>query len=378
MIPVEILGVHPSPESNASIVLLGDPQEATRVLPIVVEAGEADSISSGLAGVVTSLPAIHDLMIDLLRSIGAELAMVEVTEFRDGTLLAQLVLENEGREERLSAQLSDAIALAVRLGAPLAVEDGILRDAAVEVEHGADEQFTDEEVTAMVDAFQGVLATTSPSDFGGPIEPEFADQNRKCPERRRPTVVAKTNQTPRDHLLTEVDLVKERLDRFFARAAEVPSDARAALEQRGDRVGARAEALAARIREWVELQVGTSSAVEDLGEAVDTLEADLDAVEGVESGTYGSLVDRQIRLWTRRLQHLRVKEALGVMELQDELTQLESRLAAARTEVLIELRRTAADAREVVVDLREDVEEVLVDVRNAVERAADVLVDHHR
>lgn len=162
---VEIVGVHLEPGTMTPIVLLGEVDEATRVLPIIIGPAEAQAILMGASGVETPRPMTHDLMIDVIDGLGARLVGVEVTELREGTFFAELVLATTTGEERVSARPSDGIALAVRVGCDLSVSSEVLDEAAVEVTHEVHEGFTDDEIEAIVGEFHDFLATATPEDF---------------------------------------------------------------------------------------------------------------------------------------------------------------------------------------------------------------------
>jgi bifunctional DNase/RNase len=168
-LPVEIVGVHLDPGTMTPIVLLGEPDEATRVLPIIIGPAEAQAILMGASGVETPRPMTHDLLIDVIDGLGARLVGVEVTELREGTFFAELVVATAGGEERISARPSDGIALAVRVGCELTVSSAVLDEAAVEVTHDVHEGFTDEEIEDIVGEFHEFLATASPEDFTEPV-----------------------------------------------------------------------------------------------------------------------------------------------------------------------------------------------------------------
>lgn len=115
------------------------------------------------------------------------------------------------------------------------------------------------------------------------------------------------------------------------------------------------------------------TAVEDLGAAVDALDADLSAIQADEPAGYEEAIDRQVRAWRTRIDRLWLHGHLASMEAQDELEALAQRLEDVRAHVLGDLHDTARDARATVTDLRSDMEKVLVDVRKAVEDASAAL-----
>jgi uncharacterized protein len=165
MIPVHIVGLHIDPESGVSVVLLGEFGEITRVLPIFIGPAEASAIAVGLSGQMPARPLTHDLLLDVLRTSRSTLDAVEVTELRQGTFLADLVVSVADGERRISARPSDGIALAVRCAATIRVADQILDDAAVPVHHNVGEPFADDEIEEIVSDFQCFLASAEPADF---------------------------------------------------------------------------------------------------------------------------------------------------------------------------------------------------------------------
>ncbi|MEM9608355.1 MAG: hypothetical protein AAGA99_13095 [Actinomycetota bacterium] len=136
---------------------------------------------------------------------------------------------------------------------------------------------------------------------------------------------------------------------------------------------ARCAELADDLRHWTEVEVGMLTAVEDLGAAVDALDADLAASDTDERSGYEEAVDRQVRTWRSRIDRLRLHGHLGSLEARDELDALVDRLEEARAMVFEDLHDAADDSQAIVTDLRADVEKVLVDLRNVVEHAAAAL-----
>ena len=96
----------------------------------------------------------HDLLREVITSLGAELEAVHITEMRDGIYIAELVF---GDERVVSARPSDAVALAVRTGAPIFGAEELLDEVGIEI---PDEQ-EDE-----VEKFREFLDQISPEDFG--------------------------------------------------------------------------------------------------------------------------------------------------------------------------------------------------------------------
>ncbi len=166
-VPVGIVGLYSDPMSEATIVLLSEPGEVTRVLPIFIGAAEAQAIALALAGVEVPRPGTHDLMVAAMAQLGGQLGSVTVTELVGGAFLAEVTLEQDEHVHVLDARPSDGIALAVRSGAALFVEAAVMIEAGVAVEHAADEPFDESEIENIVAEFHDFLAGVAPDDFAG-------------------------------------------------------------------------------------------------------------------------------------------------------------------------------------------------------------------
>ena len=150
---VSVVGVRVELPSQQPIVLLKE-SAGDRYLPIWIGAVEATAIAFAQQGIVTARPMTHDLLREVVRALGATLEAVNITEMRDGIYIAELVF---GDERVVSARPSDAVALAVRTGAPIFGADDLLDEDGIEI---PDEQ-EDE-----VEKFREFLDQISPEDFG--------------------------------------------------------------------------------------------------------------------------------------------------------------------------------------------------------------------
>lgn len=151
---MDVVGVRVEMPSNQPIVLLRE-VEGERYLPIWIGAVEATAIAFAQQGVVPARPLTHDLLRDVVSSLGHTLSEVRITELNDGVFFA--VLAFEGGVE-VSARPSDAIALALRTGTPIYGAEDVLETAGIAV---PDEQ-EDE-----VEKFRAFLDEISPDDFLG-------------------------------------------------------------------------------------------------------------------------------------------------------------------------------------------------------------------
>jgi bifunctional DNase/RNase len=152
--PVEVMGVRVEMPSNQPIVLLKE-LDGVRYLPIWLGAVEATAIAFAQQEVSPPRPLTHDLFKDVLMQLGAKLNDVYLTELKDGVFYAQLNFE-EG--PAVSARPSDAIALALRIGAPILASEDLLAEAGIEIPDQAEDE---------VERFKEFLDQINPEDFLG-------------------------------------------------------------------------------------------------------------------------------------------------------------------------------------------------------------------
>lgn len=118
------------PNTQSPVVVLKD--EAGEIcLPIWIGVTEATSIASVLKQVQMQRPLSHDLMHDIFGQLTVTLERVIITELRDQTYFAELVLTQGDRALVIDSRPSDAIALALRAHAPIFVAEPVLRQAKV-------------------------------------------------------------------------------------------------------------------------------------------------------------------------------------------------------------------------------------------------------
>ena len=174
MVEVRLRAVRVDLQSNTPVLLLQETEGLGRTLPIFIGAPEATAIAFALQGMDTPRPMTHDLIRDLLESLGADVIRVVVTELRSSTYHADIVLRTEGREVPVSSRPSDAVAVAVRTGAPLFVADDLMDAEGImlAVDEEEEDDSSDEEPTEesgnpeeIVGEFRSFLDSIRPEDF---------------------------------------------------------------------------------------------------------------------------------------------------------------------------------------------------------------------
>ncbi len=157
MIRMTVAGVHLDASSGSAVLVLTNPEG--RVLPILVGLAEATSIAKELEGVELPRPLTHDLLRDVLQELGARVLRVEVTSLRENTYYAIVVLADaSGRESQLDSRPSDAVALALRVDAPIFVHEQVLRKT-----HSSPQEIL---AAAEKEEWKKILEEMDPEDFG--------------------------------------------------------------------------------------------------------------------------------------------------------------------------------------------------------------------
>lgn len=128
-VQVDILGLSSSQAGTNAFALILKEAHGPRRLTIVIGVPEAQAIANELEGIMPQRPMTHDLLRKVIEGLGGHLQEVVITNLVDGTYYATLVFAYSGLE--VDARPSDAIALAVRMGVPIYVDESIMDEAGV-------------------------------------------------------------------------------------------------------------------------------------------------------------------------------------------------------------------------------------------------------
>jgi uncharacterized protein len=162
-----LYGVSFEPIGKQPIVLLKAADE-DRFLPIWIGHPEAAAILTKLQGATPPRPMTHDLLSDIIAELQAEIVRVEVTELRDNTFYARIMIVQDGRELEIDSRPSDAIALAVRCDAKIFASEDVIEESGIEFQ--ADEEVQPGLVTA------SSLADLDPAEFRRFLENVTAEE----------------------------------------------------------------------------------------------------------------------------------------------------------------------------------------------------------
>lgn len=128
MIRMTVRGIALDPITNMPIIILKD-QEEKRALPIWVGIFEANAIALELEKIATPRPMTHDLIKNILEGLGASVQQIVVNDLKDNTFFAVIEVTYNGNVVTIDSRPSDAIALALRLNAPIFVTEKVVSKA---------------------------------------------------------------------------------------------------------------------------------------------------------------------------------------------------------------------------------------------------------
>ena len=163
MAQVEVVGVRIEFPSNQPVLILRE-INSPRFLPLWIGVPEASSISLSLDEVEVPRPMTHDLLVDVIANFQDALTAVTITELQDGIFYALLQFANH---DPVSARPSDAVALALRVGAPIFVADEVMDIAGqfITEDEGEDGEDVADDQDSELAQFREFLDQIRPEDF---------------------------------------------------------------------------------------------------------------------------------------------------------------------------------------------------------------------
>lgn len=159
---VDIIGLSTSPSSGGAYALVLGEVEGNRRLPIIIGAFEAQAIALELEKIQPPRPMTHDLLRDTFDALDVEVTEVVIDELREGTFFAKIRYQHNGDEHQLDSRPSDAVALAVRVDAPIFVAPMVLDEAGIiaeEEEPGG--------MSSLAEQAESSAASSQEEDTGG-------------------------------------------------------------------------------------------------------------------------------------------------------------------------------------------------------------------
>jgi hypothetical protein len=160
-IEMRVSGLTMDPITNTPIVILKDLEEK-KAIPIWIGIFEASAIATEIEKITFSRPMTHDLLNDIVKLLKTEVVRVDIHDLRNNTFFANIHLLREGKSIVVDARPSDAIAIALRAGAPIFVDEKVIEKSR-NVDFGTKMTDLDRLKKEKLAEF---LENLSPEDFG--------------------------------------------------------------------------------------------------------------------------------------------------------------------------------------------------------------------
>ena len=177
MIEVVIDSIRVSLMSQQRVVILRE-VNTDRYLPIMVGIYEAEHLTLALQDVEVARPLTYDLFVSILDSLNAEISHVEVVSLNEETYFGNIVLSISGNTYNIDSRPSDAMNLAIRMGAPIFVAEEVLNEAGMIPEEDLSEAARDEELDSeRLSVFENYLDKISPEPPEGSPDEDDTDQD---------------------------------------------------------------------------------------------------------------------------------------------------------------------------------------------------------
>lgn len=169
MVEVTIDSIRVSLMSQHRIVILKD-VDSDRFLPIWIGPYEAEAITVSLQQMEVSRPLTHDLLRNVLNTLGAEILRINITELKDDVFFARIIMQVDGRELEIDSRPSDALALSVRAHVPVYVSEEVMQEAASVPEDELDSEELLEQSDERLEIFKDFVETLDLDDMDGDSE----------------------------------------------------------------------------------------------------------------------------------------------------------------------------------------------------------------
>lgn len=157
MIEMKVMGIAIDTASGSPIIVLND-KDNRKALPIWIGSAEASAIIRKIENIKVVRPMTHDLIIDVIEKTGYQVDRVEINDVEKDTYFSTIFLVNEdGKVVTIDSRPSDAIAIAIRVDAPIFVSAKVLADGSVSCDSAKDEEESQE--------FRNFIQSIKPSDF---------------------------------------------------------------------------------------------------------------------------------------------------------------------------------------------------------------------
>lgn len=156
MIEMQVMGIALDTKTGSPIVVLND-KDNRKALPIWIGSAEASSIIRHIENIPAPRPMTHDLICNILDTLGYYVEKIEINDIAEGTYFANIYIKNSEATHVIDSRPSDAIAVALRTKAAIFVTPNVIADGTISTDQERDEEEAEE--------FRQFIQDIKPSDF---------------------------------------------------------------------------------------------------------------------------------------------------------------------------------------------------------------------
>lgn len=138
-----LMGISSSAVQRGAYAMLLAQEDGPYKIPIVIGTSEAQSIAIKLEGLLPPRPMTHDLFCSFAHAFGIRLTEVDIYKYEDGIFSAEMKFTDGDREVAIDSRTSDAVAIAIRCGAPIYIARHILEAVGTIFEESSEDADSD-------------------------------------------------------------------------------------------------------------------------------------------------------------------------------------------------------------------------------------------
>ena len=185
MVEMVVCGVQPEQNTNRPLVWLKDKEDPSRIyLPICIGSFEASAIHMELSNDPPPRPIMYDLLKSILDGLDAKVVKIHINALKEDTFYAEISIESNGSKLEIDSRPSDAIALALRVGASIFVSEQVLVKAGVLVEKQSEIEGSIELISQEKTEEPEFTDIEPPADIEPPMEHKKEDAEPDTVEKK--------------------------------------------------------------------------------------------------------------------------------------------------------------------------------------------------
>lgn len=144
-IKLTLMGLSYTPMQDGAFALLLEAEGTNKRIPVIIGAAEAQAIAIVIENINPQRPMTHDLFATMTHAFGISLSEVFIYRFEDGIFSAEMTFTDGDRTITLDSRTSDAVAIALRTGAPIYTTRDIVDRTGIELVETSSSEMTDNE-----------------------------------------------------------------------------------------------------------------------------------------------------------------------------------------------------------------------------------------